>query len=864
MIALPIDAALPEILAALELSGDQDGNGDSGALVLLAAPGAGKTTRVPPALLDHLPGRILVVEPRRVATRAAAARVASERGQEPGEEVGYRMRFETRTSARTRLEFVTEGIAIQILQNDPFLEGWDAVVLDEFHERRLNSDLLLAMVERVRREARPELRLVVMSATLEPEPIAAFVDGAKIVRVPGKTYPVRVEYLARPDDRRLEAQIGAAVGRALLETDGSVLVFLPGVGEIQRAKEHLQDATDVLVLPLSGDLPMAEQQRALARSAQPRIVLATNVAETSVTVEGVTAVVDSGLARSLRLDPGTGLDRLERVRISKSSADQRAGRAGREAPGVAYRLWTEGEHAALRAHDTAEIARVDLTAPLLQLLAWGEADPVAFPWFEAPDRARAERAVVLLTDLGAFRPGGGLTPLGRQMARLPVHPRIARFLVASKAHDAEPGFLERATRVAALLEERDPFRRPQGADRRGTSLSSVAPTRSDLYDRLLAIEELADKQRARPPLLAARGRQILRAAKQHARALRRVEPEGLERLRDEELAPPEKTTEPSVAQDLDFFDRALVRSFPDRVARRRRHDPARGVLVGGRGVRLSPDCGVRDAPLFLCLRVGGSGGEGVVYMASAVRASDLPQQALDTRRIALWDSEGGRARAFERQLFHDLVLEEREVPVEPEEAEALLLDVARADPAAVLAVGTEPTASFLLRLRALAVWCPELELPDPEILLADALPAMCRGKRSLAELARVPLLDTIRGLIPYPLLAEIDRLAPLELELSNGLRARLEYRAAGEPPVLAQKIQRLFGVARTPTVADGRVPVLVHLLAPNGRPQQITSDLENFWRTTYRDVKKDLAGRYPKHAWPDDPTTAVPPQRRRR
>ncbi len=593
---LPIDEVIPGLVAALA----------GGAAVLTAPPGAGKTTRVPPALLaagmagDGGAGKIVVLEPRRIAARAAARRMAEEGGWRVGEEVGYQVRFERRAGPRTRILVVTEGILVQMLQADPFLDGIGALVFDEFHERSLHVDLALAMARRVQREVRPDLRLLVMSATLDPGPVAAFLGGCPVIASPGRLFPVAVEHLAppasaadrsaKPGGPDLAVQVAAGVRRALAASPGDLLVFLPGVGEIARCGEALAPLAaeqGLAVLPLYGDLPAEQQDAALRPLGKRKVVLATNVAETSVTVDGVTAVVDSGLARRLRFDPATGLDRLELARVSRAAADQRAGRAGRQAAGLCVRLWPAWEDAALQPAELPEIRRVDLAAPALQLLAWGESDLAALGWFEAPDPTALAAALRLLALLGAVD-GAGVTQLGRTLARLPVHPRLGRLLVEGHAR----GVAAEAALLAALLAERDPFRHAAGS--RGER-RPAQPSRSDLLDRL---EDLAAfERRAVWPesLNPGAARQVLRARDQLADLIRR------------ELgpaAPPpaagNEAGQRSAAAEEALL-RALLAAYPDRLARRREPGSPRAVMVGGRGVVLGDESAVCDPELFLCV-----------------------------------------------------------------------------------------------------------------------------------------------------------------------------------------------------------------------------------------------------------------------
>ena len=832
---LPIDEVLPELIAALR---------QGSAAVLIAPTGAGKTTRVPPALLAAGIGggqRIVILEPRRIAARAAARRMAEEGGWTLGREVGYQVRFERKAGPETRILVVTEGILVQRLQADPFLEGVGAVIFDELHERGLQTDLSLAMARRVQREVRPDLKLVAMSATLDPGPVAAFLGGCPTIESRGRLYPVDILYLDRPDDRPLPAQIAAGVRRVLAATPGDVLAFLPGVGEIQRSAEALAGLAaeqDLAVLPLYGDLPAERQDAVLRPSGQRKVVLATNVAETSITVDGVTAVVDSGSVRRLRFDPATGLDRLELGKISRASADQRAGRAGRQAPGICLRLWPAWEQATLPERETPEIARVDLAGPALQLLAWGEPDLAAFDWFEPPDPAALATATLLLRQLGALD-DQGVTALGRTMARLPVHPRLGRLLVEGQ----RLGRAREAALLAALLSERDPFPRgPRGAGPRRAS-------RSDLLDRLDALEAFERRNALEGDLNAGAARYVLRARDQLL-----------------ELAKRELGADRGAGTE-DSLLRALLAAYPDRVARRREPRSPRGVMVGGRGVRLADESAVLEAPLFLCVDLdAGTLSEALVRKASEVEPAWLSAERLRITIDLAFDESRDRVAAWRRTRYEDLIIAEAEIPP-PDAAEtARVLAAAAAERLdRALPLDDPEVAAFLARVRSLADWIPELDLPrftDGE--LRDLLPALAAGRKSLAELRRAPLLEVLQGALSYQQLEALRREAPERLEVPSGSQIRIAYEP-GKPPVLAARIQEMFGLAETPRVAAGRIPVLLHLLAPNGRPQQVTHDLRSFWENTYRQVRKELAGRYPRHAWPEDPWNAKPqrrPQRR--
>lgn len=814
--SLPIDSIVPDVVRSLRKCPN---------LVLVASAGAGKTTRIAPALLAaSVPagGRVLVVEPRRIAARSAARRVAAERGWQVGGEVGYRVRFDSRVGPVTRLEFVTEGILLHRLLTDPFLEDTSLVVFDEFHERRLLSDLALALVRSVQREVRPELGIVVMSATLEPAPVAGFLGDAPILECPGRVFPVEVSYLETRPERPLAETVAIGVRQALAKGQADVLAFLPGVAEILRTAELLAPevaSQGLLVLPLYGDLPAADQDRALSPAGRRRVVLATNVAESSVTVEGIETVVDSGFARQLRFDPGCGLDRLELVRISRASADQRAGRAGRQRPGLVLRLWTEHEHRGLPERDVAEVKRLDLAAPLLQLAAWGEPDPAAFAWFEQPPEQALAQAKDLLADLGLLGPGG-LTSLGRRVANLPVHPRLACLL----AEAYSGGCLVYGARVAALLSERPAWR-----------------TRA----RESKTEELAEQLASLDDQRLAHGSQVLRLSAHLEHIARQGLGPGGDEAKDPEAA----------------LGRALITAFPDRLARRRGPAVERSVLAGGRGVRIGGNRVLRDSELVICLDldagVRGERAEGRVYLAAPIQRAWFPEDKVVRELEVAFDQSAERVVAWRRTRFNGLVIDEWEQTPPAAEASAELARAAALDLDQALPLGDAEVASFLDRLRWLAGEMPELGLPvftDEDLL--KLLPTVCAGRRSFAELRKLPLVDLLEGLLSHQQLQTLDREAPERLTVPSGSQIRLRYEP-GRPPVLAARIQELFGLAATPRLAGGRAPVLVHLLAPSYRPQQVTSDLASFWRTTYLEVRKELAGRYPKHAWPDDPLHAA-------
>ena len=841
---LPIDAVLPALVDALRAHP---------ATVLRAPAGAGKTTRVPPALLDAglaPQGRIVMLEPRRIAARTAARRIAHERGVQVGGLVGYQVRFDERVTAATRIVAVTDGILLRWLQDDPFLEGIDAVLFDEFHERRLDSDLALGMVRRVQQTVRPDLKIVVMSATLAAEPIAAYLGNCPVVESIGRLFPVEIQYAHRPDRRKLPQQAAAAVEQVLARTTGDVLVFLPGVGEIRGTARELEPLTqrqNLAVMPLYGDLPPEEQDRVLAPCAQRKVVLSTNVAETSITIEGITTVVDLGLARIMRFDPHVGLDRLELTPISRASADQRAGRAGRTQPGTCLRLWDETSHRHRPDFEQPEITRVDLSGAVLQLLSWGETDVAAFPWFESPPPAAIEHALDLLRRLGALDERG-VTELGRVMVRLPVQPRLARLIV--EGHRL--GHPKRAALVAALLSERDPFFRsdrgaPQG--RRDGPTTAAHTSRSDVVDRLAAFEEYVQHGQKESHL------GLINVGAAHA--IQRV-CEQLVRMLRLELG---RTSESRLTPD-EAVMRALLAAYPDRVACRRDIGSAKGLMVGGRGVRLDPRSTVLDSPLFLCVDIDAGDSDAVVRQASAVEREWLPAERLRTVDELFFHPTEKQVVARRRVYFDDLLLEESPTSVpDSDEAARLLFEAARGQWEPVFP--SEAVAEFVTRVRCLAAWIPDLGLPafDRE-QLDEVLRDLCRGRRSFAELRQAPWLSALQGKLTYRQLRAVETEAPERIEVPSGNRIRLTY-DEGRPPVLAVRIQEIFGLRQTPRVAGGRVKVLLHLLAPNMRPQQVTDDLESFWANTYDVVRKELRRRYPKHAWPEDPLTASPTRKSR-
>ena len=866
---LPIDAVLSEVVERAR---------SAGALVLQAPPGAGKTTRVPPALLDAgMEGKIVVLEPRRLAARLAARRIAEERGERVGETVGYEVRFERVISPATRIELVTEGILTRRLAGDPELRGVGAVILDEFHERHLQGDVALALLANLRKTRRPELVLIVMSATLDAGPVAAFL-GAPIVSSAGRQYDVAVTYAREADERPLESQVTSAI-RELCQsgTTGDVLVFLPGAAEIRRAMERaasLGDTAGLRLVALHGDLPPDAQDAALKKADRQKVIFSTNVAETSVTIEGVEAVIDSGLARVAKYDPWSGRPSLEVTRISRASAAQRAGRAGRLGPGRAQRLYTQGDFEARPEHDTPEILRADMAEVLLMLRSSRGADLGQLAWLDAPPEPALRSAEQLLARLGAQTADGVLTPLGRQMLMFGLPPRLSKLVIEA----ARQGALHDGCTVAAMLAEgRDVFARSWDA----TDDASGADGQSDLSERLARIDEATeggfDRQRAkRLGLVPESVIAVRKGAEQIQRACRAA---GV-------------TASEGTASADEAVRRALLAAFPDRVARRRpapegstRMIASRDLLLAGGGTAvLAESSVVRTAPWLVAVEAGDRrGGDPTrrfgpaekrqtrVWLASAIEPEwliDLYPGAVTETVDVSWSGERERVDAVERMTYDRLVLDERPAGAAADDAAArLLAEKALARGIGAFA-GEDAFDRLTRRLELVAKEAPDLAeragiAPLDEAALRKLLGARLAGKRSFAELREGSLLDEIKAAVGFSALAELDRLAPEQVTLGGGRRVQVHY-DEGRPPWIESRLQDFFGGARTPTILGGRVPLVLHLLAPNHRAVQVTTDLAGFWARTYPTVRNELMRRYPRHAWPTDPLTASPPEPRGR
>ena len=821
--SLPIDHILPQLLSELQTH-------DS--VVLQAEPGAGKTTRVPLALLDAawLQGqRIIMLEPRRLAAVHAARYMSRQLGEEPGQTVGYTIRHQQAVSQQTRIEVVTEGVLTRRLQNDPTLDGVGLIIFDEFHERALQADLGMALVGDVRAALRDDLKVLVMSATLDGAALADYFGGCPVVSSGGRSYPVDVIHLGDDGDR-LENQVSRAVHKAVAEQPGDVLVFLPGAREIQRCCDALAGRLDgeTLVLPLYGALPFELQQQALQPTAQRKVVLATNIAETSLTIEGVRVVIDSGLERLMTFEPRTGMNRLVTRRISQASVRQRSGRAGRTEPGACYRLWSPQTEAAMIDYVAPEILRSDLTALALELIAWGVTEADVLPWVDAPPAAHLNAAFSLLQQLDAIDEQRRLTAIGRAMSRLPLHPRLARMLVA--AEDESEQVL--ACQLAVVLESPQWFRAGQG--------DTVSD--SDLLDHLEQWQPHGKKSSSRiSPLADQSYRQLCR------------------RL----------GCSPTTARSRDgvALGRLLIAAYPDRVAQQRDGSKDHFLLSNGRGARLSPRCRVRQHRWLVAVDVEFSAsGEALIHSASALDERQLDAlwpHPVSWQMETVWDDSGQRVVTREVRRWGALILSARPHALDVQQALPIMLDQIRLAGLVRLNWSKES-----LRLRQRMAFVQQQHLVDDWPQVDDAallegldvwLAPWLNGVSRLEQVTRLNLLEPLSSLLSWPQRQQLDTLAPERLIVPSGSNIAVDY-SDPHQPVLAAKLQELFGWQQTPRVGGGRVPVMLQLLSPARRPMQTTTDLANFWATTYDEVKKELKGRYPKHPWPDDPLQA-PAQR---
>ena len=835
---LPIDSVIGDLRDALRVACRA---------VLQAPPGAGKTTRVPPALLDEpwlAERRIVMLEPRRLATRAAARRMAAQRGETMGETIGYRMRMDSKIGARTRIEVVTDGILIRMLQDNPALDGVGAVIFDEFHERGLDADLGLALCLEAQRYVREDLRILVMSATLDGARVAALLGDAPVIISEGSSFPVETRYLALPTKERFEDRVVAGIRQALAEAGGSLLVFLPGAGEIRRVERMLGELelAQIRIAPLYGELPQAAQDAALLPSPPGvrKIVLATAIAETSLTIEGIRIVIDGGLMRVPRFEPRSGMTRLATVKVSQASADQRRGRAGRLEPGLCYRLWSESEQRLLPRYTTPEILVADLAPLALELARWGAA-AADLAWLDPPPPAALAQARTLLGELGAVDASGRITDHGREMAGFGLHPRLAHMIIKGAALGA--GGL--ACDIAALLAQRDIVKAAPGMR------PGMRPAMRDA-DLRLRLELMTSEAGELEGLSV--DRTMLRQARQQAGAWRR-------RIR--------------VAAERGRLDRAgvlLALAYPDRIAQRRPGGLGQFRLSNGRGAVLPPIDPLAAEDYLAVAELDGDTREARIFLAAPLALADLEAAfaaLLERRDIVAWDGRENAVLARRQVRLGELTLRDEALPDPPRGAiAAALIGAIRDSGLAVL-----PWRKEVMQLRARVMFLRRVEgaeagWPDfgDETLLAgldDWLAPSLDGITRLAQLDRLDLDAILRSRLDWARLRALEEKAPSHLTVPSGSRLPIDY-AASETPMLAVRLQEMFGAAATPRIAGGKVALRLHLLSPAGRPLQVTSDLAGFWATSYRAVRAEMRGRYPKHPWPEDPLGALPTSRAKR
>lgn len=830
----PIDEIIPALKEAIP---------KNASLVIHAPPGAGKTTRVPFALLDSFKkGKIIMLEPRRIAASSAARWMARQLGEEAGDTVGYSIRFESRTSKRTRIEIVTEGILTRRLQNDPALDGVAAVIFDEFHERSLHADLALALCLNARKNLRDDLKIIVMSATLDCGPIAALLGDAPVLTSLGRAFPVEERYVKDDRDKSLQDSIARAIKKALAETDGDILVFLPGAGEIRACAGLLQRLTAqqpyISVHPLYGDLPFDEQERAILPSQKRKIVLATNIAETSLTIEGVTVVIDSGLTRRLQYDPSTGMNRLLTITASKASAEQRKGRAGRLSPGTCYRLYSLHDFQSMLPFTPSEIAVSDLTSLALELAVWGIKEPSGLSWLDTPPAPAWNAAIELLKALGALDPDGSVSPAGKVMAGLPLHPRLAKLLVRA----GELGFHAAGADLAALLSERDIIRRQESG-------RMIYDSNPDISDRLEILRQWRKGEEGGGMDIWA-VRNVDRIAKQLLH-----------------LAPVTRGKPATLTNDNELISRLLLCAFPDRIAKKRAEEDGRFVISQGRGVKFSSINSMSRSEFIVAAHLdAGDKGEGMIYLAAPLTEEIIRDEC--SRNIEIikkigWDKKEKRLIATLKELLGSIVMSDKPFSPSDNDAIPILCEAIQENPGLLLFSGN--ARQLQGRVRLMLKTFPDESWPDirDEYLFSDPerwLKPYLAGVRTAQDISRIDTHQALRAMLSWKQARLLDELAPTHITVPSGSRIALDY-TSGDIPVLAVKLQEIFGLADTPVIARGRVKLLLHLLSPAKRPLQITQDLKAFWNSSYHQVKKEMKGRYPKHPWPDDPWNAVPTRR---
>ena len=815
---LPIEQTLSTLLQALS---------DNANVVLQAPPGAGKTTRVPLALLncDWLAGKkIIMLEPRRLAARNAASFMAASLGEKAGDRVGYRIRMDSKTGPNTLIEVVTEGVLTRMLQTDPELNGVGLVIFDEFHERSLQADLGLALCLESQAALRDDLKILVMSATLDGAATAKLLGDAPMVTSEGRSYPVEIHYAAPPPRARREQLLhhqASVIAKALQQESGSLLVFLPGTGEIRQLEQQLLQMNlddNVLITPLYGDLSLEAQERAIqpAPKGKRKIVLATNIAETSLTIEGVRIIIDSGLARVPRFEPATGLTRLETVNISQASAEQRRGRAGRLEPGSCYRLWPQGQQ--LLAHSAAEILEADLAPLALELAQWGCHDTAQLQWLNPPPKATFNQAQDLLKQLGALNNDLRITDHGQQMAKLPLHPRLAHMILKAK----QMGAGKLACQIAALLSERDPLRKSDTRD-------------SDLRSRLNLLVTNSNSTT-------------------------------LKRIRQSVRQWQQQLDIDNNNNDLSLTGVLLGLAYPDRIAQRRPGKGGRYLLANGRGAEFGEHENLANEPYLVIAELGARQTEARIFLATAIDAQQIEEhfsELTESKNDIAWDQRNKAVQTSQQQKLGALVIVERPLDSpDPEQICTALLEGIRQTGLQCLP-WSKSNRQWQKRLQFLYQHLPN-DWPDVSdqallINLEEWLAPFLNGMSRLSHLDKLDLQAALNTLLPWSQQQQLDQLAPTHIQVPTGSRIALNY--DNDPPILPVRLQEMFGTTDTPTVANGKVKLLLHLLSPAQRPMQATQDLKGFWQGSYAEVKKDMKGRYPKHYWPDDPQQAEPTRR---
>lgn len=795
-------------------------------VILQAPPGAGKSTIIPLRLLDCQwlkDQKILMLEPRRLAARSVASRMSDILQQEVGSTVGYRVRFDNKVSAATKIEVVTEGILTRLIQSDNSLEGIGLIIFDEFHERSLHADTALALSLQVQQVLRPDLKILIMSATLDAGQLSSILNNAPVVISEGRQFPVTLKYV-QPEDNDIIRSIGRVIRKALFEERGDILVFLPGAGEINRCHQKLSDEPiEAEVLTLYGDLPYKKQQEAILPHPQGRrkIILSTSIAETSLTIEGVGVVIDSGLSRVPRFDPRSGFTRLETIRVTKDAADQRAGRAGRLGPGVCYRMWSEGSHMNLIPQRVPEILEADLAPLVLELSEWGVRDVKELTWITLPPQGSINQARVLLTDLEALNEQI-ITAKGRAMLKLPTHPRIAHMILEAK--DVDSRSLALATDIASLLEEKDPMERGTGADlahridvlRRWRNNERVNADRS-------ALEKIEK--------LAASWRRLLKVEVDNG-----------------------KVTETDVGN-------LLFAAFPERLAMQLEKFGQRYKLANGRTARLNDNDPLITSRWLAIANLDAGVGEGRIFLAAPVSPEDIAVHASE-RETVKWDDERGMIVGTVEQHIGALVLSSKKLTsISGDLKVKALCNVIREKSIRKSLLWNEIHDEWQNRVLSLKVWRPDEHWPDVsfehlESTLEEWLSPFIMNASKSADLMKVDLLSALNSILSWEKQQSLDRLAPSRISVPSGSNIRLQYFPDGKSPVIEVRLQEVFGLVETPRINEGRTPVVLHLLSPGYKPVQVTQDLKSFWGNTYNEVRKELRMRYPKHSWPEDPWTA--------